>query len=99
MVVSSTVQNKFIVEINHEPATKLKDKSLRMAGKAMCTLPTCVAARIPAEIAGNTMVQAVKPDGAVTAEYRTGGEALAEMGFSLVSPEGAKGSVVFPTNG
>ena len=28
-----------------------------------------------------------------------GGDALAEMGFSLFSPEGAKESVVFPTEG
>jgi hypothetical protein len=90
---------KFMAEINQEPATKLKDRSLRMAGKAMCTLPTCVAARMPAMIARNTMDHAVEPGVAATPVCWTGGDALGEVGFSLVSPEGDKGSVVFPTDG
>src|SRR5580704_11707478 len=88
-----------MAEINHEPATKLKDKSLRMAGKAMCTLPTCVAARMPAMIARNTMDHAVEPGWAATAGCWRGGDAPAEMGFSLFSPEGVKESVMFATEG
>jgi hypothetical protein len=88
-----------MAEINQEPATKLKDRSLRMAGKAMCTLPTCVAARMPAMIARNTMDHTVEPGWAATAGCWTGGNAPAEMGFSLSSLEGAKESVVFPTEG
>jgi hypothetical protein len=48
-----------MAEINQEAATKLKCKSLRMAGKAMCALPTCVAARMPAQMARDTTNHAV----------------------------------------
>ena len=90
---------KFMAEINQEPATKLKPKSLRIAGKAMCAFPTCVAARMPAMIARNTINHAVEPDRAVTAGCWPGGDVFVAVGLALFSPEGAKGSVAFPTEG
>ena len=88
-----------MAEINQEPATKLKAKSLRMAGKAICALPTCVAARMPAKMARNTINHAVAPVWAVAAGCWPGGEAPAAVGIALFSPEGAKEPAVFSPEG
>ena len=78
-----------MAEINQEPDTKLKAKSLRMAGKAMCVLPTCVAASMPPKMARNTINHAVAPVGVAPA--------AAEI--ALFSPEGAGESAVFSPKG
>jgi hypothetical protein len=78
---------KFIAEINQEPATKLKVKSLRIAGKAMCTLPTCVAARMPAMMARSTKAELLQLRAHVVEvepEF-TRGESGADFGFSLLT--------------
>ena len=78
-----------MAEINQEPATKLKANSLRMAGKAICTLPTCVAARMPAKMASSTMNHGVVPDWVATTEWCPGGDALTVARFAAFSPEAA----------
>ena len=90
---------KLMAEINQEPDTKLKAKSLRMAGKAMCVLPTCVAASMPPKMARNTINHAVAPVGVAPAGCWPGGEAPAAAEIALFSPEGAGESAVFSPKG
>src|ERR1700752_4762341 len=90
---------KFMAEINQEAATKLKCKSLRMAGKAMCALPTCVAARMPAKMARDPINHAVCPGWPDKAALWPGGDALAAGGLASFSTEWAEGSVAFSPEG
>src|ERR1700753_4148684 len=90
---------KFMAEINQEPATKLKAKSLRMAGRAMWTFPTCVAARMPAKMARNTMNQAVPLGSSATAACWPDDDKLASVGPAIFSPAGATAPVASPGEG
>src|ERR1700756_1431024 len=86
---------KFMAEITQEPASKLKAKSLRMAGKAMCAFPTWVAARMPAKVERNTIDHSVLAGGAVGARPGPGGDALAAAGLAFLSREDGKWLVAF----
>jgi hypothetical protein len=88
-----------MAEINQEPASRLKARSLRMAGKAMCAFPTCVAARIPAKIERNTIDHSVLARGAVVAGPGPGGEPLTAVGLAFLSLEGTDGLVACSPDG